>query len=258
MNNLINLSKEKFACFMDIIELMKDACDYCIIKDGIIRQFDNSAKFIFEIDIKKLVGESNISLSNLNDKYKLLDPFQTSESAVIIELLEKSYEFKDTFSKITFLKPLALVSNKFITESAFNNIFISNDDKKILDINIKNFILSRLKCYKDVMDTNNIKIEFDDKFIRFYVSPTDESVNKNKKSHTVSELIKIENNSEIRSGWLGCPIYPLLINKENIRLRLYEGNKVGDPIIISIDTKFGRDDNEREVNMKSLAKLLIE
>lgn len=242
MSTLISFNKDNFADFMNVLSIIKGSSDVCIIKNGFLRQKNRNRTFVIQADLTKLVENNDLFMVVLDYKYNLLDPFKKRKVDVKLEIVDKLYEFKDEHTKVSFFKPVeSIIEKEYVTKENYDKIFNLSDDNKILDIKIKDFILERLSSYQKTLGANNILLEFKGTDIVFSLSPPTDDKKKNKKNQAFIELLRTENTANIQTGWIACPIYPLLIDTEEVSFRMHNVDLNGTKALaISVDSVIGK------------------
>lgn len=157
----INLSAEEFDLFYRCLSVFKELCNDIDIRGGIIRQRSNDQSFIFEMDLRPIIRESNIALSDIKQKLDLLKTFSNRE--VKITLSDTNFKFSDNYSGIKFkLASLQFLDNKFIDETELENVFVFSEEKMIIDYDIPHIISDRIKIVSQSFDVQSVQIEFNE------------------------------------------------------------------------------------------------
>lgn len=156
----ISLSSTSFETFLRCISLLQDVCNDIDINDGFIRQRSNDRSTIFEVDLTTIIEDFTFPLLQLKSKLPLLKLLRGND--VQINLVGNEYfEFTDNFSKFKFNIPdTDFIDNRFMNEDELGSLFQLYQDDIILSTNINTTVSNRIKVVKDVYNTNNIFVEF--------------------------------------------------------------------------------------------------
>lgn len=161
----VSLSNEKFTTFLRIINLLKDQANDLDIREGIIRQKNNSENCTYEIKLDEFLN-LNLPIIKIKEKLNLFNTFKNNkESDIIIESNSEdersNFTISDQYSKLLFaMTDLQYMDNKFITEEELNNSWEINNSELILTVNIPKTITDRIKVVTDVFNTTTAHIIF--------------------------------------------------------------------------------------------------
>lgn len=162
MSQTITLSAENYDSFMKCLSNMKEVCTDLDLRQGVIRQRSTDNTVLFEMDVKEVIGEINLPLSDLKSKFDLLKIFSGHE--VELEIEENYFMFSDEFSSIKFMsqhgQALDFMENKFITEDELNNIIEISEDELILDHELDSILTERIKIVAQSFNTTSVQVVF--------------------------------------------------------------------------------------------------
>jgi len=160
----IRMTNEEFSNFLKCLSNLKEVCNDADIQQGIIRQRTNNHTSIFEIDMRPLLDDASISLTNLKQKIELLKPFQIQDVEITIEEDGEGsgyYEFKDEYSSIRFDIPTYdFMDNKFVSEEELRNIFSESEDDLLLEHDFESIINERIKIVSQYFNIQTVMVEF--------------------------------------------------------------------------------------------------
>jgi hypothetical protein len=155
------LNADIFSNFMRCISVLKDTCNDIDIRDGFVRQRNNTYSCIFELDLNPLIGCVNLPIACLKQKIDILKTFNKCD--VDIDINEKSFSFADEYSKIIFDNPnYNFMDNKYITPEEYNSMVLLNPEDLIMRYDLEKVITDRIKKISQAFDINNVKIVFKD------------------------------------------------------------------------------------------------
>jgi len=161
----IRLTNEEFSNFLKCLSNLKEVCNDADIQQGILRQRTNNHTSIFEIDMRPLLSDASISLTNLKQKIELLKPFQIQDVEITIEEGDDEtsgyYEFKDQYSSIKFDMPTYdFMDNRFMSEDELRNIFSESEDDLLLEHDFESVINERIKIVSQCFNIQTVMVDF--------------------------------------------------------------------------------------------------
>jgi len=161
----IEFDSEDFNTFLRCLMNLKEICNDVDIRNGMIRQRTNDLTSVFEMDLKSLIEEAAIPITNLKKKLDLLKTFAGQD--VVIEIHEGETEsdsyfiISDEQSSIKFLFPaLEFMDNKFMTEEERDNIFLLDENELMLHNKLNNVISERIRIITDNFNTQSLQVKF--------------------------------------------------------------------------------------------------
>lgn len=167
----VNLDNTKFSDFLRVLSLLKDICNDCEIRGGILRQRSNDKANIFEMDLRPLISNADILISNLKQKLDLLRCFVGQE--VKIEYNDQEVSFSDQFSVIKLVNPrLDFMDNKHISDDEFSRIFTLRDEDLLLDYEIQSTISERMKIIAQGFNIVSFQVLFEGDFSSIIATTT--------------------------------------------------------------------------------------
>ena len=143
----ITLEAETFENLINAFSILKDSCNDVDIREGIIRQRSNDRTVIFELDLRPILSDISLPISNVKTKFDLFKMFQGND--VSIEIRNDDFIIKDNFSSLKFLKPdLGYIDNSFMAEDEMNTLFELNEEDLLMQFDITSTISDRLRKNK--------------------------------------------------------------------------------------------------------------
>jgi len=101
---LIELEGEKLDSFLESLDIIKNGCQFLVIKDSRIRLFGNNKSNIFEMDMTSIFNNDkiNIAFNNMDQKIKLLYALKKQSNKLYINIDKESrkYIFFNDISKV--------------------------------------------------------------------------------------------------------------------------------------------------------------
>jgi len=242
------LNNNTYEDFIRCLNILKDICGDVDIKEGVIRQKTNDLLSIFEIDLKEIIEDLSIPITNLNQKLELFKMFiGNDDQEITIRVNDISYSFSDQYSEINFKKPFVEYiekHNKFINKETLDNNFSLNPDENLISCQIPKFISDRIKNVTKVFNVNNVGIRFSkENGILFTKTQNGEQEATFLKDIALNKIFENDNISNIIS-------IPFIIDHDNdIMLESYEYRK-GFCI-----NKFNTNISNTNINIYSTSKL---
>ena len=170
--SLIDLGSQKFNVFMTVLNILGSTNQDVMIKEGTIRQWNDKKNVIFEFDLSKILGNNDLTLSNIFNKYKSLEIYKKQNSDMSIDFDKNYYIFKDLQSEIYFQKTNAeQISNKYMDKLTFNTKFKINNELKLLDYNISKPIAERLYSAINILEATTVVADFENDNVFIKVIP---------------------------------------------------------------------------------------
>ena len=212
-NGRINIGKEKFTSLHTVLQILSSTdkttkegiCEDADIRDGIIRQFNNTKSMILCIDLRPILGNINLKMSGIKQKYEMLEPFKKQSVDVVAEFNDMTYAFMDNISRLSFHQGITeYIQNPYISETSFNTkipqgrkVFEKVLDKKILD---------RLSSYSKSLKSEIIKVKFNKTKAHFELTASDGA------SPSIASLLSIEDELEETNivGSTTIPVSPFV------------------------------------------------
>lgn len=244
MNNVIMFDREKFSKLVSVMNIMSNNCDNLVVKNGLIRQYTNKGDYLYNIDMREIIGENDLVLTNIKNKVALFSPFiKQKVESVRMEIKEESenftrYIFSDDFTRISIPKPNENFlgrNDKFVTDEDFTDIFKIVDNNPIFDVTINKMMIDRLLAYSKTMTSKRIDIVFENRKVNFYLKVL---VGNNRSNITVVDMFNFDLNTEI-NGEFSIFSETLLISPESLNIVAYKGksNDMNESIILNFKTE---------------------
>ena len=191
-DKIIDLRKNKFSIFMDLLRILKDTCTDLALEKGKIQQLSDKRQCIFSIDTKSIMGNTNLLMSSVATKHDLLEIFRKQHVDMYLEINDSNYIFRDSISKLEFIKPMEeYMENKFMPDSHLNKKVIKKDLlEKILEFDFDKVMLDRLMNSSKILKANVLTLIFEDGKANFIVKAGDSS------STTKISVVEVEDELE--------------------------------------------------------------
>lgn len=244
-NKILNFNEEKYSNFIKTLSIYKDICNDLDIRNGIIRQRLNEQYYTIEMDLRSMLEENTIPVSNIKQTIDLLKIFSKSEITSLNIEENKNFTISDNLSNLTFQMPiLSLLDNKHLSEEDLSSIFPINPEGLIVKCKISKIICDRIKVICHGFSINSLIVNFNGD----NSSIGAETQSMDKKSIIINNITMnkiIEDLSYIR--FVHTPF--LLDHDEDIDLEIYDS---GNNIFIS---KFNMKLNEINFSLYTSSKL---
>ncbi len=237
----VSLSPSQFSEFLRCLSLLKDICNDVDIREGIIRQRTNNHSCIFEIDLKSIVTDIDMPISNLKQKLELLKCFENQE--VNIKSDGTKFSFFDQFSVIEIVSPmLQLMDNKFVSQDEFDKLFSLEENNIILDCQIEKLISDRIRVISQVFNVNSLQVTFSNNSANI-------SVSSQSKDQFAMFLSNIPSNIDVTKN-CNLIVTPFIIDHDgDIRFEMFNTK---DNLV---DNKFSTSIGDISVNVFSKTRL---
>lgn len=251
------LNREKFAAFMDVLNILKISCNNVVITDGMIRQFSNNKSCVVEMNLTNLLdSDANLIIGGINKKCELLEPFRKQNVDVVLKIDEDKYRFMDNRSKLEFTHHLAssVKEDKYFSEEELSGILKIHGDP-IFNITMDRPILDRLDAYQKSLSANRLYLDFQKDKAKFSMSTMDQSHSTNVVLLTLSsELEKTDLEMRVYMGmmaFLSC--FNSSINELDMQFYNCKISKLGDTFCVVINTEIEIKGCENGIPIKILA-----
>lgn len=232
----INLNKDKYKTFVNILHMLKDICsDICIV-DGKIFQFDDKKATLYDIDLTELVGQNTIYLNNIGKRYDLFDVFKRQDRPVDIIIEDKRYLFKEKESVIELQKPdPGNLFNKPVKNNSDNAIATMNINKKekMFEYKFEQSMIERLKSMYKTLETDNINLSVNNGSGAFSLILGGDN------KSVVVKLVELESIEHDENGVIAYPIYPFLISALYINSEAYPNMSNPNNITLVMTSEIG-------------------
>jgi len=209
----VKLESGKFSGFLRVLSLLKDICNDCEVRGGILRQRSNDKANIFEMDLRPVIGEMDIIISNLKQKLDLLKCFVDQE--VTIDANDSEVCFSDKYSKIKFTNPrLDFLDNKYIPEDDFGRIFTISDQDLLLSFEVESTISERMKIIAQGFNIVSFQVLFDGDSASIVATTTSKD-----QSANIVNGIPVNQTMKCFSNLVTTPF--ILEHDQNMTLKMY-------------------------------------
>ena len=237
--SVVSLNPEKFSSFMSIVSLLSSTCNDMVVNKGVICQASNTKAIYFNIDMTSVIGEQDIILSNIQMKEKILSMFKKNPGDVSITMADKEFVFEDSYSMITFRKPLeSYITNKYIPSEEMEDKIAVNEKGVLIDLVLEKFIIERLKIMSESLSAIGIVVVFNGKEASFKLRSGD------KDSTASGTLMHINNMSYELNGYTVLPVEPFKLSAERYGIQMWFNDKGN--IITKISPILGKKTDDTE------------
>jgi len=166
LTKTIVLEADEYSEFMRCLSNLKDICNDADIRDGIIRQRSNDRTIIFEMDLKPLIQDATLPITDLKRKLDLLKIF--TYDAVTIEInqeedeAESYFTFSDSQTALKFSFPHRdFLDNQIIDQEELDSLFYITEDDLLLHDELNSTITERIKVVSANFHTQVVQIRFE-------------------------------------------------------------------------------------------------
>jgi len=161
----INLSVEDFESFHRSLSIMREYCEGCDIKSGIVRQRAKDASAIFEMDLTSIITDIDLPIDLLKEQLDLLKSFLTYE--VAIETSNEDFIFSDNYSKLKVRSPdPEYINTRFMTSEDLHNIFSIEEDGLLLSYRLPKVVTDRMKEVTKVFNVSSMRVDFEGETVK--------------------------------------------------------------------------------------------
>jgi hypothetical protein len=158
MTNL-NLNAEQYGNFLRCVTNLREVCNDVDLRGGIIRQRSNDKSTVFQMDLRPLLTEVDMPISDIKKKLELLKTFSGQE--VTITFQDDHFSFADQFTTIKFMNPtLEYMDNKYLSMEELERVFVMDDDELLIDTQLPSIITERIRIITQTFNTQAIQIVF--------------------------------------------------------------------------------------------------
>lgn len=155
----LNLNAEQYGHFLRCITNLREVCNDVDLREGMIRQRSNDKSTVFQMDLKPLLTEVNMPISDIKKKLELLKTFAGQE--VSIEFHDDHFSFSDQFTTIRFMNPtLDYMDNKYITMQELETVFVMDHEELLIDTELSSMITERINVITSTFNAQAIQIIF--------------------------------------------------------------------------------------------------
>jgi hypothetical protein len=245
---IVDLRKERFGTFMDLLRVLKESCTDLIINEGKIQQLSNQKECIYSVDFSKIVGKNTLLLSGVAKKHDLLEIFRKQNVDMFLEINDMNYIFRDSITKLEFMIPMEeYLENRFIKDEVVSKKTISDDDEKILEYEITKMLLDRMNNSSKLLKASVLRVEFDEGKANLVINAGDSS------STTKISLATIEDKVEDTDikGYMNFSmnIFMSFINGgvENLTLEFFKKDDTDNRYILRIKGELAISEEEDKI-----------
>lgn len=167
----ITLDANQYESFFSVISMIKDECTDIDIREGIIRQRNDTEHVIYELDLTDLIEQLNIPFSSIKPKIDLLKMFVGGDE-IVLDSDDETHSVKDEFSKISFTATnLQFMDNKFIEASALTQIFNFDNLEPVFTYTFSKKVCERMRVIANNFSINSFTVEFHGETAMIKASP---------------------------------------------------------------------------------------
>lgn len=248
MSETVILDAEKYDSFLKCLSNLKEVCTDVDLREGFIRQRSTDKTVLFEIDLKQTIGEIDLPLSDLKNKYDLLKIF--SGRQVELQIEDEFFVFSDDYSSIKFMsqtgQALSFMENKYITEEEFDRIIEISEDEILLDHELDSISTERIKVVSQSFNTDSVQIIFSGETAN--ISSSTQS-----KDLFADFVRNIISNEVIENKFYNVATIPFVIEHDDkIRLTVYRDSE--RTVVSKFDTNLG--DGDIDITMYSRSEMI--
>ena len=154
----ILLNSESYNDFIRCISNLIIGCNDIDIRGGILRQRSDDNTIVIEMDLRSILSDVDMAISNIKDKIDLLKTFQGQD--VTLSLDGNSIQFSDQFSLLKFLNPaMEYMNNKYMPDEEKEKVFFVGEEDLIFEKDLSTLITERIRT--TVKSFNVLAIQVD-------------------------------------------------------------------------------------------------
>ena len=211
----IVLDSGKFSDMIRIISMFDGLCNDLIINEGIIRQRSNDKISVFDIDMRPILEEITLPLSNFKQKLELLKTFIGQE--VTISANDTDFTIADQHSSLKVKYPNPdFIDNKFITEKDLESVVDTSKENFILETSISKIISERIKTYAKTFNMWDLILVFEGETAKILIETE-------AKDQSALFLSGIPTNKQLEF-YTDVSVIPFIIDHDSdISLNVFEG-----------------------------------
>lgn len=213
----MKFTKDQFASFIDVCDIISHLCSDIHIVDGKINQTNDSKIYMITTDVKEFVPEfdiNNFKMLAANNKLKLMSMMACDDGDVIITERSDYYDILGQTSSLSIRIP----SDDMLTNNYDDTKTITPDeDNKIIHVDILPSVIKLIKKATTQAISQSIEVVFnvENHKAEFYMISTNKNI--------MLKLMDIDYNSEI---------YPIT---ETMKTKINWDCFIGNPSKVAID-----------------------
>lgn len=247
----ITITREDFAKLLGSLKLIETSCTDCDIVGGLVRQTTNDRHAIFEIDLSKILGLNDMSLSLIKQKNQILKTFELDDNVqiddknIILNIEDTKYEILDPLSKVTLRKPVKkFLDNVFIEDENFNSIMSDcNEENLMLSCDISPYMSKRIKNICEAFGVDVIQCSLEGRTASLGIISND-------KENTTKVVENITLNNEISSSYFTFISLPFIIELNSSMV--FKAYKIDDDVVMC---KFAQKHYDVPININTKVKI---
>jgi hypothetical protein len=157
---MVVLGDDDYKNLLRCLNILKESCNDADIVNGVIRQRSDDLSVLIEIDLRGVLEELSIPLTNLKQKTKLIEYFSDEVSISMSD--ESDIKIVDSYSSIKFTNAgSSFVDNPFVDDNEFADIFPLNQDELILECELSEILVERIKTTIQHLNIFRVDVLFD-------------------------------------------------------------------------------------------------
>jgi hypothetical protein len=162
----IELDAEDFNSLLRCLTNLRDHCNDVDIRNGFVRQRSNDVTSVFEFDLRSIIGDTSLPISDLKQKLDLLKIFAGQDVEIEVEEGEDEsssfFTISDEMSSVKFMFPtLQFMDNKFMTNQELESIFNFDDEDLFLSTEMTKVITDRIRVISENFNIKAIQVKFE-------------------------------------------------------------------------------------------------
>ena len=222
MEKDMKLEAKDFSNLLRCLSILKGICNDLDIRGGVLRQRSTDKSSIFEMDLRPLISDCDIPLSDLESNLNLLKGL--SKQGVQITVTDDKTYFSGKHSTFDFKNPRQdFMDNKFISNEEFLTIFTLREEDLVLEYMVTKDISNVMKLTAGQFKIVSFQIRFHGDTASITAAPS------GKKQH-----VEIEYGIPVKKpfkGFSNVVNTPFLLDRDkNILFKMYN---VQEDIFIS-------------------------
>ena len=157
----VNLPKDKFTVYMNVLQMLKESCSNMFVKDGMIRQLNDNGSAFIEMDTTVLLTNANMILNNLVGKYDALGIYKKQGVDMNLDITPNYYAFRDSKTKYSFPRPIEnVIDRRYIELDRMDGTLKVNKGKRILSCKMTKNTLDMIPHWSKQLSATVLNFEF--------------------------------------------------------------------------------------------------
>jgi hypothetical protein len=184
----VTLTKKQWQSFCKTLQGLARQCNDVDINQGIIRQRSNGSAAIFEVDLRPVVGELTLTITNLKEKVKTLKAFT---GGVTLEPGQNEVVVSDGVSSYSILNPdRNYLDNKFMSQQEMGSMVLSvlQEPSLLIRNRIEKKMIKRIRTALSKLHRDTYRVVFAKHSASFVVAR--ETGGSNQSSEVITTIIR--------------------------------------------------------------------